>query len=201
MKTCLLWKCCISKSYIQRPQVPSLWCYERGGGVNYSCHMQTYLLWTFEVGPDAGVVSRCPPHELVQEVWRRHLWPGPVGGLYLLLTGAQSDTSQATAESMNREIKENFPGTVKKELEYRLQEKAVGQGVSAYKHNNNNAEMRSWVIETKSFLRGELYSEVNISLVCAFPQWWLSKSKRWDRLMIHTQTNPGWRSSSWYWWL
>lgn len=36
-------------------------------------------------------------------------------GLYLLLTGAQSDISQATAESMNREIKENIPETVEQE--------------------------------------------------------------------------------------
>lgn len=118
MKTCLLWNCCISKSYIQRPQVTS--CDVLKGGWTICATCRLIFLRTFEVGPDASVVSRCPPHQLVQEVWRRHLWPGPVGGLYLLLTGAQSDTSQATAESMNREIKENIPETVKKELEYGL---------------------------------------------------------------------------------
>lgn len=46
---------------------------------------------TFEVGSDAGIISWRSSHELVQEVRRRQLWSCPAGGLYLLLTGAQSD--------------------------------------------------------------------------------------------------------------
>lgn len=53
---------------------------------------------TFEVGSDAGIISWRPPHELVQEVRRRQLWSCPAGGLYLLLTGAQSDITQGGRE-------------------------------------------------------------------------------------------------------
>lgn len=53
---------------------------------------------TFEVGSDAGIISWCFPHELVQEVRRRQLWSCPAGGLYLLLTGAQSDITQGGRE-------------------------------------------------------------------------------------------------------
>lgn len=49
---------------------------------------------TFEVGSDAGIISWRSSHELVQEVRRRQLWSCPAGGLYLLLTGAQSDITQ-----------------------------------------------------------------------------------------------------------
>lgn len=62
--------------------------------------MMVYLsaLCTFEVGSDAGIISWCLPHELVQEVWRWQLWPCPARGLYLLLTGAESDIVQARGE-------------------------------------------------------------------------------------------------------
>lgn len=104
------------------------------------------MLCTFEVGSDAGVVSWCPPHELVQEVWRRHLWPNPAVVLYLLLTGAQSDISQATAESMNREIKENMPETVE-EKGHGLCRRKPRWGVGAVwlhknNKNDNNGEIR-----------------------------------------------------------
>lgn len=57
---------------------------------------------TFEVGSDAGIISWRLPHELVQEVRRRQLRSCPAGGLYLLLTGAQSDITQGGRKSGNK---------------------------------------------------------------------------------------------------
>lgn len=63
---------------------------------------------TFEVGSDAGIISWCLPHELVQEVGRRQLWPCPAGGLYLLLTGAQSDIRRESGNKYKEKEKRRF---------------------------------------------------------------------------------------------
>lgn len=60
-------------------------CFFHGG---FLACVPLALSFTFEVGSDAGIVSRRSSHELVQEVGRRQL---RCPALYLLLTGAQSD--------------------------------------------------------------------------------------------------------------
>lgn len=81
---------------------------------------------TFEVGSDAGIISWRPPHELVQEVRRRQLWSCPAGGLYLLLTGAQSDITQGGREGEREQIQRER-GKEKREREggFRKRQKCV----------------------------------------------------------------------------
>lgn len=79
---------------------------------------------TFEVGSDAGIISWRLPHELVQEVWRRQLRSCPAGGLYLLLTGAQSDITRGKGGKVGNKCKEK-----EKEKERKIWETAVEECV------------------------------------------------------------------------
>lgn len=107
---------------------------------------------TFEVGSDAGIISWCLPHELVQEVGRRQLWPCPDGGLYLLLTGAQSDITQGRRESGNkiqRERREDFGNSssgvgMEKNNENPIEWEANRYHQVSHQQKNTQRQMGKW---------------------------------------------------------
>lgn len=163
----------INRSYFDFLSSRSDGCWGWGWG-----SMMVYLsaLCTFEVGSDAGIISWCLPHELVQEVWRWQLWPCPARGLYLLLTGAESDIVQARGEKHQQtERKENIWETVEETVydqELALRKKWVSSRMRTQRLSPSQSDSKKYpAAETEMRVTERLPTVWNESLPAPHHVW------------------------------